>query len=200
MAMAKVHVLMVWELRLMWLNMAKAQRKGQREKGIHTGPKGGISKPKFQGKCYNCGNTGHKSSDCRFPKKKNQANVVENIARDVGDMNLSAIISEVNLVGSNPKEWWIDTGATRHVSFDKKMFSSFEPVENGEKMYMGNSATSEVKGQGKVILKMTSGKELTLNNVLYVPEIRKNLVSGSLLSKHDFRLVFESDKFILSKS
>ena len=30
---------------------------------------------------------------------------------------------------------------------------------------------------------MTSGKELTLNDVLHVPEIRKNLASGSLLSK-----------------
>ena len=34
---------------------------------------------------------------------------------------------------------------------------------------MGNSVTSEIKGQGNVVLKMTSGKELTLKNVLYVP-------------------------------
>ena len=67
-------------------------------------------------------------------------------------------------------------------------------------MFMGNDATSDIKGQGKVALKMTSGKELTLTNVLYVPEIRKNLVSGSLLNSHGFRLVFESDKFVLSKS
>ena len=47
---------------------------------------------------------------------------------------------------------------------------------------------------------MTSGKELTLTNVLYVLEIRKNLVSGSLLNNYGFRLVFESNKFVLSKS
>ena len=47
---------------------------------------------------------------------------------------------------------------------------------------------------------MTSGKNLTLNNVLYVPEICKNLVSGSSLNKHGFRMVFESDKVVLSKS
>ena len=47
---------------------------------------------------------------------------------------------------------------------------------------------------------MTSGKELTLNDVLHVPEIRKNLVSGSLLSKKGFKLVFVSDNFILTKS
>ncbi|KZV26179.1 hypothetical protein F511_06346 [Dorcoceras hygrometricum] len=80
------------------------------------------------------------------------------------------------------------------------MFATLQESENGEKLYMGNSATSEIKGQGKVVLKMTSGKELTLNNVLYVPDIRKNLVSGSLLNKHGFRIVFESDKVVVSKN
>ncbi|RVW13910.1 Retrovirus-related Pol polyprotein from transposon TNT 1-94 [Vitis vinifera] len=145
---------------------------------------------------------GHKSVDCRLPKKNKpkEANVIDNITKNVYDIDLTAVVSEVNLVGSNPKEWWIDTGATRHVCSDKKMFSTFEPIENGEKVFMGNSATSEIKGQGKVILKMTSGKELTLTNVLYVPEIRKNLVSGSLLNNHGFRLVFDSNKVVLSKS
>ena len=35
---------------------------------------------------------------------------------------------------------------------------------------------------------MTFGKELTKTNVLFVPEICKNLVSDSLLNSHGFRL------------
>ena len=116
--------------------------------------------------------------------------MIDNISKDVSNIDLTAIIFEVNLVGSNPKEWWIDTSATRHVCSDKKMFSTFEPIETGEKLFMGNSTTSEIKGQGKVMLKMTYGKELTLTNVLYVPEIRKNLMYGSLLNGHGFRMVF----------
>ena len=192
-------------------DQASGSKKKQPYKGSKLGPKGGIAKkPKFQfqGKCYNCGNTGHRASECRKPqqkrtfKKNPQANMaeVEHLSKDVSDISLSAVVSEVNLVGSNPKEWWIDTGATRHICSDKKMFTSFEPVTNGEKLFMGNSATSDIEGQGKVVLKMTSGKELTLNNVLYVPEIRKNLVSGSLLSKHGFRMVFEADKMVLTKA
>ena len=63
---------------------------------------------------------------------------------------------------------------------------------------MGNYSSSKVEGQGKVVLKMTLGKELTLNDVLHVPEIRKKLVSGSLLSKKGFKLVFVSYNFILT--
>lgn len=47
---------------------------------------------------------------------------------------------------------------------------------------------------------MTSGTELTLVKVLHVLNIRKNLVSGSLLVKNKFKLVFESYKFVLIKN
>nr|GEZ76707.1 DNA-directed RNA polymerase subunit beta' [Tanacetum cinerariifolium]GEZ76715.1 DNA-directed RNA polymerase subunit beta' [Tanacetum cinerariifolium] len=47
---------------------------------------------------------------------------------------------------------------------------------------------------------MTSVKELKLTNVLYVLEVHKNLVSSWLLIKFGFCLVFESDKFVLSKN
>ena len=169
-----------------------------------NGPKQGPTK-KFQGKCYVCNKQGHRAKDYRSckeqgnPKKKRpQANVTE--VDDVSDMNLSAVVSEVNFIGSNTKEWWVDTGATCHVCSNKKMFSSYQTIDNGEQLLMGNSSSSKVEGQGKVVLKMTSGKELTLNDVLHVPEIQKNLVSRSLLSKKGFKLVFVSDNFILTKN
>ncbi|PKI43676.1 hypothetical protein CRG98_035936 [Punica granatum] len=124
--------------------------------------------------------------------------MVNETSRDVADINLSAMVLEMNLIRSNPKEWWLDTGAIRHVCSNRELFTTLKLV-TGEMIYMGNSAHSAVEGQGKVVLKMTSGKELTLNNVLYVPEFRKNLVFGSLLNKHGFMMVFESDKVILSK-
>ena len=72
--------------------------------------------------------------------------MADSITKDVSDIDLTTLIFEVNLVGSNPKEWWIDTSATHHVCSDKKMLSTFELPENGEKVYMGNSTTFEIKG------------------------------------------------------
>ena len=183
--------------------MCFKSKKTSSGKGAKLAPKGGVLKPsKFQGKCFNCDKVGHRSADCRKPKKtkKKEANMVDDISKEIGDIDLCATVSEVNLVGSNPREWWIDTGASRHICSDKATFSSLVASDAGEKLYMGNSATSTIEGEGTVILKMTSGKNLTLKNVLYVPDIRKNLVSGSLLSKHGFRIVIESDKVVLSKS
>ena len=107
------------------------------------------------------------------------------------DIDLTTVISKVNLVGSNPKEWWIDTSAMCHVCSNKKMLSTFEPTEIRENVSMGNSTIFEIKGQGKVVLKMTFGKELALTNVLHVPKMHKNIMSGSLLNSQGFQLVFE---------
>ena len=89
----------------------------------------------------------------------------------MSDIDLTTVIPEVNLVGSNPKEWWINTDATCHVCSDNKMFSTFELTKTGENVCMGNSVIFEIKGQRKVVLKMTFGNETTLTNVLYMPKI-----------------------------
>jgi hypothetical protein len=64
---------------------------------------------------------------------------------------------------------------------------------------MGNGAHASVRGVGTVGLKLTSGKAVQLKNVQHVPSIRKNLISGSLLCRDGYKLVFESNKCVLSK-
>jgi hypothetical protein len=64
---------------------------------------------------------------------------------------------------------------------------------------MGNRSHAHVLGVGTVILKFTLGKTVLLKNVQHVPSIKKNLVSGLLLCRDGYKLVFESNKCILSK-
>jgi len=64
---------------------------------------------------------------------------------------------------------------------------------------MGNGSRASVRGVGTVDLKFTSGKTIQLKNVQHVPSINKNLVSGSLLCRDGFKLVFESNKVVISK-
>ncbi|XP_070002845.1 uncharacterized protein [Nicotiana sylvestris] len=94
----------------------------------HFGPKGNPSKKWFKGNYYNCGKAGHKSVDCCAPrkvKKKGQENMVEK-HEDIND--LCDMLSECNLVG-NPKEWWIDSRATRPVCSVREAFATYAPVD-----------------------------------------------------------------------
>jgi hypothetical protein len=56
-----------------------------------------------------------------------------------------------------------------------------------------------VHSVGTIDLKLTSGKTVQLKNVQHIPSIRKNLISGSLLCRDGYKLMFESNKCILSK-
>lgn len=188
-------------------HVVEAGPKNKKRKHSGQSSQQGNSK-KFKGKCFKCNKTGHRAMECHsgnrqgYKKAKvTEANMTEGekLSIEIADMNLSAMVSEVNLV-ANTKEWWIDTGATRHVCCDKNMFSTYQEINHGEQLFMGNASTSTVQGIGNIVLKMTSGKELTLNNVLHVPDIRKNLVSGSLLVRNGFRAVFEANKVVITKN
>ena len=52
---------------------------------------------------------------------------------------------------------------------------------------------------GVVNLLFTSEKFLKLKDVLFVPKIRKNLVSGACLIIESHKQVIESDRYILSR-
>ena len=76
---------------------------------------------------------------------------------------------------TNSKNWVVDSGATRHICANINAFTSYTLVGDEEKVvYLSDSHTAQVLGKGKVMLKLTSGKTLALNNVLHVPNIRAN--------------------------
>jgi hypothetical protein len=64
---------------------------------------------------------------------------------------------------------------------------------------MENGSHTSVRGVGTVNLELTSGKIVQLRNMQHIPSINKNLVSGFLLCRDDFKVVLESNKFVLSK-
>lgn len=65
---------------------------------------------------------------------------------------------------------------------------------------MGSSHSIYIKVKCKINTKMTSRETFVLNDVQHVPEIHSNQVSISLLRKARMKVLFESDKFVLSKS
>ena len=65
---------------------------------------------------------------------------------------------------------------------------------------MGNGSLARVLGEGQVRLKLTSGNIITLDGVLHVPDIRKNLISASLLVQHGCKVVFKSNKVVITKN
>lgn len=63
---------------------------------------------------------------------------------------------------------------------------------------MGNASTTHVVGKRKILLKLTFGKPLDLNDNFHVPDMHRNLISRSLLNKVGIKFMFDSDKLVLT--
>jgi hypothetical protein len=66
-------------------------------------------------------------------------------------------------------------------------------------MMMAKVSHTSIRGVAMVDLKLTLEKIVHLKNVQYVPTISKNLVSGSLFCRDNFKIVLELNKFVVSK-
>jgi hypothetical protein len=84
------------------------------------------------------------------------------------------------------------------VCSDASLFYSYQ-VARDSSVFMGNESHASVHSAGMVDLKLTSGKIVQLKNVHHVCSINKNLVSGSLLCRDGFKVVLESNKFVVTK-
>ncbi|GJV42668.1 zinc finger, CCHC-type containing protein [Tanacetum coccineum] len=162
--------------------------------------------------CWKCNKPGHMKKDCRSRKGKDGAG--SNGSKDpekqqgydsdfmqnfYNVLHYVSVISDAFYVQDDEVAWWVDSGATSHVCKDLRWFQVCKSIEDGSFVKMGNVATEPIKGIGRVLLTFTSGKTLCLDNVLYVPGIRKNLVSEIVLNKCGYKQVLESDKYILSR-
>jgi hypothetical protein len=78
------------------------------------------------------------------------------------------------------------------------LFSSYR-ADVTRLLLMGNGSREHVLGVGTVNIKFTLGKTVLLKQVQYVPSIKKNLVSGSLLCRDGFKIMLDLNKWILSK-
>ncbi|GJZ27722.1 hypothetical protein Tco_0572369 [Tanacetum coccineum] len=69
---------------------------------------------------------------------------VRNVAKLVTLKEIAAVVDAF--------AWWNDSGATTHVCKDRCWFKTYEPVEDGFVLYMGDDQFSLVDGKGGVAL------------------------------------------------
>ncbi|KAL3516301.1 hypothetical protein ACH5RR_023203 [Cinchona calisaya] len=106
------------------------------------------------------------------------------------------------LVAFNPKElqsntWFPDTGAWAHMTNDSGKLTSLVPYNGPDKICVGNDELLDISHIGSTTLDVGQ-KQLSLSNVLVVPNIKHNLLSVSqLTSDQPYKFEFSYDGFLI---
>ncbi|KAI9156917.1 hypothetical protein LWI28_014078 [Acer negundo] len=131
--------------------------------------------------CYNCHKYGHYSNKCRgIP---NEVNESSNFAEKEQVEGESLMLMAHNSTYQNQDVWFLDSGASNHMTGRKDLFTELDEKVHGE-ISFGDLSKISVQGRGDVMIKQKNGDHAFISNVYYVPDMKTNILSlGQLLEK-----------------
>ena len=89
---------------------------------------------------------------------------------------ISALMGNITH-GSN--DWIIDSGDSKHMTGFKESFVKLSEHESAHKVKLGDEYQYPIKGSGESSYKLYSSKSMKMKDVLFVPGLKKNLLSIS---------------------
>ncbi|GJR03927.1 zinc finger, CCHC-type containing protein [Tanacetum coccineum] len=95
-------------------------------------------------------------------------------------------------------DWIMDSGGSYHITYRRDYLFDFEKYDGGSILF-GDGRKCRVRGTGKVQVQMRDGSSFVLDNVRYVPELRRNLISLGTLKKEGFTVKMQSGKIKVIK-
>jgi len=93
--------------------------------------------------------------------------------------------------------WYLDNGSSFDMTNDKSLFSSLE--EKGLKMHieMGDNGRYSVSRLDTVAFQREHVPPITLTDVKYMPRLKQNLTSVTMLEEKVYNVVFSNGKAFL---
>jgi hypothetical protein len=104
----------------------------------------------------------------------------------IGNDDLVALKDNKQLPSVEKHKWIADTGATSHMTGDRKLFVEFRRLQTNRNVRTGGGRL-DITGVGTVKLIDAQHSRINLVNVLYVPELTVNLLSARALCSHGMK-------------
>ena len=80
---------------------------------------------------------------------------------------------------------------------NKNWYANFKETHNGASIYLGDDRTHQIKGYRDIPLTLPNGTIRHIHNVVYVPGIKKNLISMSTITDQNLKVEFFKNYFIV---
>ena len=116
------------------------------------------------------------------------------------EREFSFIASLSFTVVSSSIVWFVDSGASRHMTVAREQFTQFSEEELNLEVELGDNRIVKVVGVGIVSFQRKSLPPLKVREVLYVPGLKKNLISVSTVEDQGYEVTFRCGQAIVYPS
>ncbi|GJZ24770.1 retrovirus-related pol polyprotein from transposon TNT 1-94 [Tanacetum coccineum] len=129
---------------------------------------------KSERKCFRCGDPNHLIGECSKPPKNNdQRAFIRGAWSDNGEDEMEKTKDENCLVAQapdeiclginlEPDEWVKDSGCSKHMTGNRKLFSSYKAYNEGNIIF-GSNLLGKIIGKGKTPYELLRGRKPNLN-------------------------------------
>lgn len=153
-------------------------------------PKINIDDLKKKTKCHNCDQVGHWSREC--PKKKSSSNAkTEN-----NDIAWCSVVHANKNDNDESNFWFADSGASSHMTYHREWFSDFRKLSEKRVVEIADEHCLDIVGTGTILIEARVNNQWEtrrLENVLYVPQIKRNLISTAVLTDKGMQVIIQAD-------
>jgi hypothetical protein len=73
---------------------------------------------------------------------------------------------------------------------NKLWYTNFKETQNGANIYLGDDRAHQIKGYRDIPMTLSNGTVHHIHNVVYVPGIKKNLISVSTITDQNLKVEF----------
>ena len=145
-------------------------------------------------KCFKCEKYGHvvKNSPLKRVDESNMTEEKEKVQQTNEGIALTTTSSK-----KENNQWFIDSGATKHMTFQRNIITNYKKYEEPSIIFLGDNTIIKAFGEGNVKLECYDGEEnvtLNLHRVLYAPDIKKNLLLVPAMTQMNAEVIFDDEK------
>ena len=79
----------------------------------------------------------------------------------------------------------------------KKTLATFKAKKFHKKVELGDGSTFDIKRVGSTNLQLDSGTLINVEEILYVPNLKKNVISVTVLEDKRFSITFSEGKVLM---
>jgi len=105
-----------------------------------------------------------------------------------------AMISHFSQSTITEDGWYVDSGATKHMTRSQEVFETLVGWDSKLHMVLGDKSQFEIRGSSIMPFKMETGRMMQVQDVLFVPGLGYSTILVSMIGRKMFEVLFQDGK------